>query len=85
MSEPSWRKPAGVFAILALIALWAVLVVSLSAWSALAGARAGACSISSPESHGSLPLKPLLRVDGDRSVQALKPSVRRWFIEATLY
>ena len=30
MSEPSWRKPAGIFAILALITLWAVLVVSLS-------------------------------------------------------
>lgn len=31
MTEPSWRKPAGIFAILALIALWAVLVASLSA------------------------------------------------------
>ena len=31
MSEPSWRKPAGVFAILALITVWAVVVVSLSA------------------------------------------------------
>jgi hypothetical protein len=30
MSEPSWRKPAGIFAILALITVWAVLVVSLS-------------------------------------------------------
>ena len=27
---PSWRKPAGALFILALIALWAVLVVSLS-------------------------------------------------------
>ncbi len=27
---PSWRKPAGVLAILALIAVWAVLVASLS-------------------------------------------------------
>ena len=30
MTEPSWRKPAGIFAILTLIALWAVLVASLS-------------------------------------------------------
>ena len=30
MNEPSWRKPAGIFAILALIAAWAVLVASLS-------------------------------------------------------
>ena len=28
--EPSWRKPAGMFMILALILLWAVLVGSLS-------------------------------------------------------
>lgn len=27
---PSWRKPAGVLAILALIAVWAVLIASLS-------------------------------------------------------
>ena len=30
MTEPSWRKPAGIFAILVLIAAWAVLVASLS-------------------------------------------------------
>ncbi|MHA6770205.1 DUF2842 domain-containing protein [Sphingobium ummariense] len=28
--EPSWRKPAGMFAILLLITLWAVMVGSLS-------------------------------------------------------
>lgn len=27
---PSWRKPAGIFAILTLILLWAVLIASLS-------------------------------------------------------
>ncbi|KQM64876.1 hypothetical protein ASE75_07270 [Sphingomonas sp. Leaf17] len=27
---PSWRKPAGMFAILALIALWCVAIASLS-------------------------------------------------------
>ena len=30
MTEPSWRKPAGVFAILGLIALWAVVIASFS-------------------------------------------------------
>jgi hypothetical protein len=30
MTEPSWRKPAGIFFILALIAAWAVLIASLS-------------------------------------------------------
>lgn len=61
MTEPSWRKPAGIFAILALIAVWAILVASLSgmvgAWPVLAQALfyliAGIAWI--------LPLKPLLR------------------------
>ncbi len=30
MIEPSWRKPVGVFAILALISVWAIAVASLS-------------------------------------------------------
>ncbi|GAA4776742.1 hypothetical protein GCM10023219_25620 [Stakelama sediminis] len=30
MSEPSWRKPAGVLAILALILIWVALIASLS-------------------------------------------------------
>lgn len=29
---PSWRKPFGVFSILLLIAVWAVIIVSLSPW-----------------------------------------------------
>ena len=29
---PSWRKPAGIFIILALIAVWAVGIVALSPW-----------------------------------------------------
>jgi len=29
--EPSWRKPAGIFGILAIIVLWAALVASLTA------------------------------------------------------
>jgi hypothetical protein len=32
MIEPSWRKPAGIFAILALIAIWSVAVASLAHW-----------------------------------------------------
>lgn len=58
---PSWRKPAGVAAILLIIALWAALIVSLAPvvgrWPALAQApfylAAGIAWI--------LPLKPLLR------------------------
>ena len=30
IAEPSWRKPAGIFAILAIIVLWAALVASLA-------------------------------------------------------
>ncbi|WP_037501979.1 DUF2842 domain-containing protein [Sphingomonas jaspsi] len=30
MSEPSWRKPTGIFGILAYIAIWAIVVASLS-------------------------------------------------------
>lgn len=61
MIEPSWRKPAGIFAILALIAAWAWLIASLSGtvgrWPVLLQAVfylvAGIAWI--------LPLKPLLR------------------------
>ena len=61
MTEPSWRKPVGVFAILALIVIWVVLVASLSgsvgSWPVLAQAAfylvAGIAWI--------LPLKPLLQ------------------------
>ena len=61
MTEPSWRKPTGIFAILALIAAWAALVASLATmvgrWPVLVQAIfylvAGIAWI--------LPLKPLLR------------------------
>ena len=61
MSQPSWRKPAGIFAILALITVWAVLIVSFSSrigtWPVLLQAVfyliAGIAWI--------LPLRPLLR------------------------
>lgn len=59
--EPSWRKPFGIFLILLLIAVWAVLVASaadlIEAWPTLAQlpvyVAAGIVWI--------LPLKPLLR------------------------
>jgi hypothetical protein len=58
---PSWRKPAGIFAILLLITIWGVLVASLAGtvgrWAVLVQAIfyliAGIAWI--------LPLKPLLR------------------------
>lgn len=61
MIEPSWRKPVGVFGILAWITIWVVLVASLSgsvgAWPVLIQALfylvAGLAWI--------LPLKPLLQ------------------------
>ena len=61
MIKPSWRKPAGIFAILALIVIWAGLIASLSGyvgkWPILVQSIfylvAGLLWI--------LPLKPLLR------------------------
>ncbi len=32
MIEPSWRKPVGAIAILAIILIWVVAIASLSAW-----------------------------------------------------
>jgi hypothetical protein len=61
--KPSWRKPAGIFLIMLLIIVWAVLVASLSSWvggwpvlvQALFYLIAGIAWI------WILPLKPLLR------------------------
>lgn len=61
MNEPTWRKPAGIFGILALIAVWAILIASLagevSKWPILVQAIfylvAGIVWV--------LPLKPLLK------------------------
>lgn len=36
MTEPSIRKPLGVLLILGIVAVWTVIVVSLSPWIALA-------------------------------------------------
>jgi hypothetical protein len=59
--QPSWRKPAGIFAILGIIAVWAALVASLAGkvgeWPILLQAvfylAAGIAWV--------FPLKPLLR------------------------
>ncbi|MBV8685731.1 MAG: DUF2842 domain-containing protein [Alphaproteobacteria bacterium] len=59
--QPSWRKPAGIFLILALIAAWAALVATVAGWlpalpwpvEALFFVAAGIAWI--------LPLRPLLR------------------------
>ena len=61
IQEPSWRKPAGIFLIMAIIVLWAALVASLAAfvekWPVLVQGlfylAAGIAWIA--------PLKPLLR------------------------
>lgn len=61
MNEPTWRKPAGIFGILVLIAVWAILIASLagevSKWPILVQGIfylvAGIAWV--------LPLKPLLK------------------------
>jgi membrane protein implicated in regulation of membrane protease activity len=60
-NQPSWRKPVGMFLILGLIAIWAVVILALSpiigalAWplQAIFYAIAGVVWI--------MPLRPLLR------------------------
>ena len=60
-AQPTWRKPAGIFAVMAIIVFWAALVASLAAfvekWPVLVQALfylvAGIIWIA--------PLKPLLR------------------------
>ena len=75
-SQPSWRKPAGIFAILALIALWAVAIASFSnrigGWpiwlQSIFYVFAGIVWI--------LPLKPLLRwMETGSFAQSGPPSV----------
>ena len=60
MAEPSWRKPTGIFLILLIIVVWAVIVATASPWigalpvllQGLVYVAAGIVWI--------LPLKPLL-------------------------
>jgi hypothetical protein len=61
MTEPSWRKPAGIFAILALIALSAALIVSLSGEVGRGPVLAQAIFYLVAGIVWILPLKPLIR------------------------
>ncbi|MBA3942796.1 MAG: DUF2842 domain-containing protein [Sphingopyxis sp.] len=58
---PSWRKPAGIFLILALIALWAAGVVSLSPWVGTWPVLVQGIFYLIAGIAWILPLKPLLR------------------------
>jgi hypothetical protein len=59
--EPSWRKPAGVLAILAYITIWAVAVASLSSWIGQLPALAQAPIYLVAGLIWIAPLKPALR------------------------
>ena len=61
MSEPSWRKPFGVFLILLLIIVWAVIVVSASELLAEMPWPVHALYYTVAGIVWILPLKPLLR------------------------
>jgi hypothetical protein len=52
MSQPSWRKPAGIFLILLIILLWAIIVASASAWVGGLPVLIQGLFISSPGSSG---------------------------------
>ncbi|CAN5317008.1 hypothetical protein BH10PSE12_BH10PSE12_00870 [soil metagenome] len=58
--QPSWRKPAGMFLILALIAVWAVIIASLSPWIGRLPGIAQAIVYVFAGVVWILPLKPLL-------------------------
>ena len=58
---PSWRKPFGMFLILALIAVWTVLVASLSPWIGALNALLQAIIYVFLGVIWIAPLKPLLR------------------------
>jgi len=58
--QPSWRKPAGMFLILALITVWAVIVGSLSPWIGQLPALVQAAIYVVAGIVWILPLKPLL-------------------------
>jgi predicted membrane channel-forming protein YqfA (hemolysin III family) len=58
--QPSWRKPFGMFLILLLIVVWAVLVASLSSWIGRLPALAQIPVYVVAGIVWILPLKPLL-------------------------
>ena len=60
MTEPSWRKPAGIFLILLIILLWAGLIAHLSPWISLLPVLGQALVYVSAGLLWILPLKPLL-------------------------
>ena len=61
VSRPTWRKPAGALLILAIIALWAVLVLLCSPWIGRLPPLAQAPVYLVAGIVWILPLKPLLR------------------------
>lgn len=60
MSQPSWRKPAGIFLILLIILLWAVIVASASPWIGALPILAQGIVYLAAGIGWILPLKPLL-------------------------
>ena len=60
MSEPSWRKPAGIFLILLLILVWSVIVATASPWIGRLPALLQAPVYIVAGTIWILPLKPLL-------------------------
>jgi Protein of unknown function (DUF2842) len=61
MMQPSWRKPAGVLMMLAGLAVYAVLIASLSGWIGMAPVLVQAVFYLIAGIVWVLPLKPLLR------------------------
>ena len=59
--QPSWRKPAGMFLILTLIAVWTGIVVSVSPWVGTLPVLVQAIFYLVAGIIWILPLKPLLR------------------------
>jgi hypothetical protein len=59
--QPSWRKPAGMFGILLLIALWTFIVGSLSPWVGAWPVLVQAIFYLVTGVIWIMPLKPLLR------------------------
>ena len=59
--QPSWRKPAGIFIILALIAIWAAGIIALSPWVGTWPILVQAIFYLVAGIIWVLPLKPLLR------------------------
>ena len=58
--QPSWRKPAGAFAIIAIIVVWAVLIASLSGPIGRLPGLVQAVIYTAAGIVWILPLKPLL-------------------------